>query len=61
MSHMHCAMDYYSLWGIAFTYACEMLHSFYIFSSSSSSDVDYSHKKNVGLAFKVNVLQSLIK
>lgn len=56
MSHMHCAMYYYSLWGIAFTYACEMLHNFYIFSSSLSSDVDYSHKKNVGLAFKVNVL-----
>lgn len=56
MSHMHCAMDYYSLWGIAFTYACEMHHNFYIFSSSLSSDVDYSHKKNVGLAFKVNVL-----
>lgn len=36
-------------------YACEMLHNFYIFSSLLSSDVDYSHKKNVGLAFKVNV------
>lgn len=43
-------------WGIVFTYACEMLHNFYIFSSLLSSDVDYSHKKNVGLAFKVNVL-----
>lgn len=58
---MHCAMYYYSLWGTVFTYACEMLHNFYIFSSLLSSDVDYSHKGNVGLAFKVNVLQSLIK
>jgi len=56
MSHMHCAMDYYSLWGTIFTYACEMLHNFYIFYSLLSSDVGYSHRKTVGLAFKVNIL-----
>lgn len=33
-----------------------MLYNFYFFFSLLSSDVDYSHKKNIGLAFKVNVL-----
>lgn len=53
---MHCAMDYYSPWGIVFTYACEMFHNFYIFSSLLSLDVDYVHRKSTALAFKGNVL-----